>query len=267
MNLPNALKIAVIGNGAIAKVVTRHCEASEGRLTIIGALVLPEDGQSVGRHSTVHDLDALLAMTPDLIVECASQVAVKAYGSAILRSGSDFMIISVGALANSELMDQLNTAAREGSARILVPSGALAGLDGVSAAAIDRLDSVTLTTRKPPNAWAGAPGAAHVDLKAVTEPTTIFSGSAGEATQAFPKNANVAAALALSGLGMDATTVTLIADPGVTRNSHHVEARGAFGHISVTIDAEPSPENPKTSHLAALSIVRMLDRLTGTIGS
>ena len=176
------------------------------------------------------------------------------------------MIISVGALAESGLADQLNTASVQGSARILIPTGALAGLDGLSAAASDSLDSVELVTRKPPGAWAGATGAAHLDLKVVQQPTTLFTGTARQAAQAFPKNANVAAALALAGVGMDATKVTLIADPGVTRNSHQVEASGAFGYLSVTVDAEPSPDNPKTSHLAALSIVRMLDRITGAFG-
>ena len=265
MTSQQPLKIGLIGNGAIAKIVTRHCEGAPQSLEVVGALVLPEDGESVGRHDTVLDLDALLNMGPNLIVECASQSAVSQYGPAILRASRDLMVVSVGAMADPKVVDQLEKAARQTGARILFPSGALAGLDGISAAACDRLDSVSLVTRKPPDSWSGAPGAADLDLSAIEQPTTIFSGSARQAAQAFPKNANVAAAVGLAGVGLDATTVTLIADPDAQQNSHHLEAKGAFGHLSVTVNAEPSVDNPKTSHLAALSIVRMLDRMTGTV--
>ncbi len=259
------LKIALIGNGAIAKVLARHCQASPERFQIVTGLVLPEDRLSVGHHPTVLSLDELFEACPNLVVECASQNAVQTYAPAILERGIDMMIISVGALAETQLVSQLEQGTAKSGARILLPSGALAGLDGVAAASLEQMDSVTLTTRKPPIAWSGAPGVADIDLDAIKDATVIFEGSARQATLAFPKNANVAAALALAGLGMDATGVTLIADPTVSRNRHHVEALGDFGRLDVTIDAEPSPDNPKTSHLAALSIVKMLDRLTDQI--
>ena len=234
-------------------------------MLITGALVLPEDGASVGPHSTVQDLDALLVPKPDLVVECASQSAVQDHGPAILQAGMDLMVISVGAFADPVLAGNLEKAAKQGQCRVIVPSGALAGLDAIGAASLDDLESVTLSTRKPPIAWDGAPGVAGIDLSAVDKPTVIFSGSARDAARAFPKNANVAAALALAGIGLDATQVTLVADPDAKRNSHHVEAAGAFGRLSVTVEAVPSPDNPKTSYLAALSIIKTLDRLTDPV--
>ena len=256
------MDIGLIGNGAIARVVTRHCENNSGRLKIAGALVLPEDGDSVGNHPTFVELDAFLNLELDLVVECASQNAVLSHGPEVLGAGIDLMVISVGAFADPALADGLANAVQASGARVIIPAGALAGLDAIAAASSDALDSVTLLTRKPPSAWAGAPGVADLDLAAVQDAMVIFSGSARAAAQAFPKNANVAAALALAGIGMDATQVTLVADPEATRNSHHVEAHGAFGRLTVEVEAEPSPDNPKTSHLAALSIIRMLDRLT-----
>lgn len=259
------MKLGLIGNGAIARVVTRHCESSDGRLEIAGALVLPEDGPSVGQHLTFTNLKDLLALEPELIIESAGQGAVTAFGAAVLAAGIDLMVISVGALADDGIRTNLERAARENSTKLIIPTGALAGLDALSAARIDGLDSVRLKTRKPPQSWSGAPGVKDIDLSRISEQTDIFVGSARNAALSFPKNANVAAAVALAGIGFDRTEVVLIADPGVTRNVHLLEASGAFGQLTAEIQAEPSPDNPKTSHLAALSIIRQLDRLTETL--
>ena len=260
------LKVGLIGNGAIARVVSRHCEAKPDRFEITTALVLPEDGNSVGRHGVTLRISEMLASSPDVVVEAASQAAVEMYGKAILEHGIDLVVSSIGALAKTDLLSQLDQAASESGARVILPSGALAGLDGLSSAALDDIRSVALTTRKPPMAWSGAPGVEGIDLKSIQRPEIIFEGTAREATLAFPKNANVAAALAFSAVGMDLTKVTLIADPGASRNSHHIVAECAFGNIETSVESESSPDNPKTSRLAALSITRVLDRLTENIG-
>lgn len=259
------MKIGLIGNGAIARIVTRYCEASNGRFEIVGALVLPDDGESVGAHQTFTEFETLAVLEPDLIIECAGQQAVRDYGASSLLSGSHFMVISVGALADDNLRYSLEQAAQELGMKIIIPSGALAGLDALSAARTDGIDHVVLRSRKPPQSWAGAPGIVGIDLDSIAEATDIFEGSAREAALAFPKNANVAAAVALAGIGFDDTRIVLTADPGVSRNVHHLEAEGAFGRLDAEIQAKPSPNNPKTSHLAALSIVRQLERLTETL--
>ena len=259
------MKIALIGNGVIARAVTVHCEASSGRLTIVGALVLTDDGDSVGKHPTVHELPDLLALGPELVVECAGHGAVAQHGTAVLTSGRDLMVISVGVLADKTLHATLEAAGEANGTKVIIPAGALAGLDAISAAKSDGLTRVSLETRKPPQSWSGAPGVAGIDLSAISDATVIFNGTAAEAARGFPKNANVAAALALAGIGLEATQVQLIADPGVSRNIHRIEAEGRFGRLTVEVEAEHSPDNPKTSHLAALSIVRQLDRLTDVI--
>ncbi|MDG2243932.1 MAG: aspartate dehydrogenase [Rhodospirillaceae bacterium] len=259
------MKIGLIGNGAIASVVTDHCEGTNGRIEIVGATVLASDGPSVGGHPTFKNLGNLLALGPDMIVECAGQKAVSEYGPEILKAGIGLMVISVGALADADLLKTLDAQARTTGAKVIIPAGALAGLDAITAARIDGLERITLRTRKLPMAWSGAPGVDGVDLEAIAAPTVIFRGSAGDAARAFPKNANVAAAVAIAGIGMENTQVELIADPGVRRNIHHIAAEGVFGRLEIDVQAEPSPDNPKTSHLAALSIIRQLDKLTENI--
>lgn len=259
------MKLALIGNGAIAKLVTGFCAARPDRYRITGALGLPQDTLSVGAHPIVRSLDALLATEPHLVVECAGHGAVQAHGPAILAAGLDLVIVSTGSLADAALFDALQAAAKKGKARIKLPAGALPGVDALAAGRLAGLTRVELKSSKPPLAWAGTPAETSHDLKSIVTATPIFSGTARAAALAFPKNANVAATAALAGVGFEATRVTLIADPGVTQNVHRLEADGAFGSLRLEIQANPSPDNPKTSHMAALSIMRLLDNETAAI--
>ena len=145
--------------------------------------------------------------------------------------------------------------ARESNIRLMVPSGALCGLDGIRAAMEAGLHSVTLTTRKPPKGLAGAPYLVENDIQCegLTEPKVIFEGNALEAVKAFPRNVNVAATLSFAGIGPYETEVQIIADPAATSNSHKVVAEGAFGRLEARTENMPSPRNPKSSYLASLS--------------
>jgi aspartate dehydrogenase len=219
---------------------------------------------SVGTHPIVRALPELLAAMPDLVVECAGHGAVKAHGARILETGLDLVIVSTGSLADEALLTGLAAAARS-KARIKLPAGALPGVDALAAGRLAGIDRVELKSSKPPLAWSGTPAEQAVDLKSVNTATVIFSGTAREAALAYPKNANVAATAALAGIGFEKTRVTLIADPAVTQNVHRLEADGAFGSLRLEIKANPSPDNPKTSHMAALSIMRLLDNETAGI--
>jgi aspartate dehydrogenase len=253
------VKIGLIGNGAIARLVTKFCAARQDRFTIVGALGLPEDKVSVGTHPVVQTWPELKALAPDLIVECAGHSAVKAYGAQVLDAGIDLVVVSTGSLADADLWRDLKAAAERSTAQLKLPAGALPGVDALSAGKLAGLTAVTLKSSKPPKAWSGTQAEKSHDLAAIKTPTVIFSGNAREAALAFPKNANVAATAALAGLGFEQTTITLVADPGVTQNVHHLEAEGAFGRLILEINANPSPDNPKTSHMAALSIMRVLE--------
>ena len=261
----NFVKIALIGNGSIAKLVAQFCATRESRLQVVAALALAGDNTSAGRHPVVHTLAELLAFAPDVVVECAGHSAVAAHAVAVLEAGFDLIIVSTGSLADAALWDSVRAAAERSTACVKLVAGALPGIDALSAAKLAGLTKVALRSTKPPQAWKGTPAEKTHNLDAITTPTMIFSGNARQAALTFPKNANVAATAALAGLGFEATTVELVADPGVTQNVHRLEAEGAFGSMTLQINANPSPDNPKTSHIAALAIMRLLENEAASI--
>jgi aspartate dehydrogenase len=201
---------------------------------------------------------------PDLIVEAASQAAVRAYAVPLLEAGVDLMLMSVGALADPALLERVSTAAAQHGRRVHVPAGAVGGLDVLRAAGGDRIDDVSIVTSKPPRALAGAPffDTHPVDLAAITTRTIIYDGTAAEAVRLFPANVNVAAAVSLAGIGPARTRMQVVADPALDRNVHEVTARGAFGEMRIMLANVPSPDNPKTSFLACLSGLATLRRLS-----
>lgn len=253
------MKIALIGNGAIAKLISQFCASRAGVYDIVGGLGLPSDTISVGAYALVRNLPELLGFKPDLVVECAGHGAVKAHGAAVLNAGFNLVIVSTGSLADQVLWDEIRSAAERSAAQLKLPAGALPGVDALAAGKLAGIDRVELRSSKPPHAWTGTPAEKSHDLASIQSPTVIFSGNAREAALAFPKNANVAATAALAGIGFERTRVSLVADPGVTQNVHRLEADGAFGSLRLEIQANPSPDNPKTSHMAALSIMRLLE--------
>jgi len=167
-------------------------------------------------------------------------------------------MVSTGALSDSVLLAELDAAARHGQTQLHLLSGALGGIDALSAARAAGLDAVVYTGRKPPKAWIGTPAEQQVALARLSAPQTFFSGSAREACRLYPKNANVAATIALAGLGLDQTEVRLVADPTIACNSHAFEASGVFGQMQVHLQVRPLTDNPKTSALTVWSAVRFL---------
>jgi aspartate dehydrogenase len=262
--------VGLIGCGGIAQDVIAALRESPGNgVTIVGVLARPGRGDEARRRlgaiDVVETLDALMARKPAIIAEVAGQPAVVEHGTNVLRGGINLLIISVGALADTALLAQLKAAASEGGARILLPAGAIGGIDAIAAMRVAGLSSVRYRSRKPPAAWRGSPAEKVADLGALNARTVLYRGTAGEAALLYPQNANVAAAVALAGLGFDATEVELVADPAAPGNVHEIEAEGAAGRFAIQLQGKPSRSNPKTSALAAMSVARALLNANATI--
>ncbi|MFQ6081655.1 MAG: aspartate dehydrogenase [Candidatus Bathyarchaeia archaeon] len=200
----------------------------------------------------------------DLVIEAASQEAVRQYALRTLQAGKDLMIMSVGALVDTRLTEKIRSLIKGGKRRVYLPSGAIAGLDGLKAATIGRIDEVTLRTRKPPRGLSDAPYIKEkkIDLNSISEMKTIYEGSAEEACKLFPKNVNVAAALSLAGVGPKKTKVQIVVDPTIQKNIHEIDVKGEFGELTVRTQNVVSPINPKTSALAVLSAIATLKKIT-----
>jgi len=202
-----------------------------------------------------------------LVIEAASQSAVRQYSLAILRSGKDLMVMSVGALADDRLLRKMRAAAARNGRRIYIPSGAILGIDGVKASGLGEIREVVLTTRKPPATFAYSDYIKErgIDLKGLKRPRTIFDGPARKAVKAFPASVNVAATLSLAGVGFDRTRVRVVADPAIKRNIHEIRVKGKFGELVTEARNVPFPETRRTSYMAALSAIRALRNLNETI--
>lgn len=203
----------------------------------------------------------------DLVIESASQNAVRLIVPQALEAGRNVMVLSIGALADKELRERLFRLAKQNNCKLYFPSGAVAGIDGINSASAAEIYSVSLTTRKPPLGFAGAPHvkALGIQLENIEKETLLFEGPASEAVKAFPANVNVAATISLAGIGFERTKVRVIADPALSRNVHEITVEGEFGKFFTKVENLPSPENPKTSYLAALSAISTLKKILNPI--
>lgn len=211
------------------------------------------------------DGEAFLAARPDLVVEAAGHEAAATHGPAVLGAGIDLVLVSVGALTDDALHERLVAAARDGGARLILPAGAIGGIDIVAALAPAGDMVLRYFGAKPPAAWAGTPAAGLADLGGLDEPVEIFRGTAREAAIAFPRNANVAATLALAGGGLDATQVVLTADPAAQGNVHRYELTSPTASLSVEIANRPSAGNAKTSLTTVYSVLREIRNHLGPV--
>lgn len=197
------------------------------------------------------DVDSLLHSDVDLVIEAATIEAAREYALKVLESGKDLLLSSIGVMADAAFEESAREICEKQNVSISLPSGAIGGLDVLkSAKAVNGLETVSITTRKPPSAL---PAGASLEKEAV-----LFEGSAAEAIKQFPRNINVAIVLSLAGLGSEKTKVKIIADPDVLKNSHLIEASGSFGTLKLEVENDPMPNNPKTSYLAALSVLATL---------
>lgn len=261
--------LGVIGSGAIAapmlEAVARNMPKPMERLSLLtlpavadGARALVERcGPRISNHAEVFtDAGAFLSQRYDLVVECAGHAAVKAYGTKVLGSGTDLLVVSIGSLTDDTLRNALRDAAEASGARMILCSGAIGGIDLLSAARLSGIESITYTSRKAPRAWKGTPAEKLIDLDHVTAETVFYEGTARAAARDYPQNANSAATIAIASVGLDNVNVRLIADPAAPGNVHEFKLTSACADMEIRIVGKPSPDNPKTSMSTAYTVAR-----------
>jgi aspartate dehydrogenase len=262
------LRVGIAGLGAIGAPVVRRLDAEDLGVDVVAVsarepLAARARLGQLKREPTFVS-PAELAEYCDIVVECLPSSLFAEVAEPAIQRGRIFMPLSVGALLDRP--DLVERAKRSG-ARIIVPTGALLGLDAVRAAAEGTIHSARIVTRKPPSGLAGAPylDAQGINLEGLSEPLCVFNGSAREGAKAFPANVNVAAALSLAGIGPDRTELQLWADPTVERNTHRVEIEADAVRLAMTIEGVPSDENPRTGKLTPLSVIATIRALTATL--
>ncbi len=260
--------VGIIGFGAIAQYVADRISTDPG--LNLGAVVVREGRQRAVSEKLGDEVDVLSAIderqdSVNLIIDCAGHDGLRQHGVKALAAGIDLVTVSVGALADRVLYQSLLNTAKEAGSRLHLVTGAIGGLDALSAASVGGLDKVVYRGRKPPAGWIGSPADEILDLNGLSEEAVHFRGTARKAALGYPKNANVAAAVALAGAGFDRTEVELIADPSVKHNIHEIEVNGEFGHFHFRISGNALPDNPKSSALTAMSVVRKVLNLNSTV--
>ena len=258
-------RIGLLGCGAIGTQIALAIDSGKipAKLTHVYDISKERASSLVSKLNTKPEITqnaALLASSPvDLIVEAASQNAVRDNALTILQNRKDLMIMSVGALLDESIFDVILEGCKDFKKQVYLPSGAIAGLDAIKSVK-DELESLTLVTTKNPKSLKDAKffETSDINLDKIKESTTIFEGNAEDAVKLFPANINVAALLSLTGLGNKKTKVRIVADPNTDKNTHQIEANGKFGKISIKVENVPDQNNPKTSRLAILSAIECL---------
>lgn len=263
------LKVGIIGCGTIGGEIARACQAVlKNKVELSGICDLDTKkaavlSRSLNGNARVMKMKELIKRS-QLVVEAASASVSAKIAASCVAAKKDCLIMSVGGLIGKESIFKL---AEKRGVRILIPSGAISGIDGLKSAMAGRVDSVTLTTRKPPKGLAGAPYLKDnfIDVFAIDRETVIFEGSAAEAVKAFPQNVNVSAVLSLAGIGAKKTRVRIVTSPDYIANIHEIEITGESGSIRTRTENRPSKTNPKTSALAAYSAIATLKAAASSV--
>jgi aspartate dehydrogenase len=263
------MKLGIVGCGTIGREIALACRKKlSDKLELVAicdadARKASDLKESMGGSLRVLGLDGLIKAV-DIVVEAASAKISALVVEKCVNGNKDVLIMSVGGLLGKETL--LKKAALKG-VKVYIPSGAICGLDGLKSASAGKIDSVTLTTRKPPRGLAGAPYLIKrgIDVSKIKEETVVFQGSAEEAVKGFPQNVNVAAVLSLAGIGARKTRVRLVTSPAYTKNVHEIEIIGECGRIVTRTENVPSKTNPKTSALAFLSAIATLEGATTSV--
>src|SRR3954470_6934464 len=260
-------RVAIAGLGAVGRKVADALDRGVDGLTLAAVSAqTPEKHRNWLARLTAEPkflpIDKL-ADVADIVVECAPSTLVRSIVAPFVGCGKTAIVLSAGALLDNEDLIGL---AKQSGGQIVVPTGALIGLDAVTAAAVGKIHSVRMVTRKPVQGLAGAPYIVehNIDIERISEPLKIFEGTAREAAKGFPANLNVAVALSLAGIGPDRTTLEIWADPALERNIHRIEVDADSARFSMAIENIPS-ENPRTGRITALSVISCLRKMNAPL--
>ena len=264
--------VAIIGCGAIGSVLAKAIDNGTVNAKLLAIYDIIKDknyklaSELKHKPKIVKSIDEMINLKPDIIVEAASQQAVRDYAIKILKNGINLMIMSVGALLDKELLNKILEVTREKGVCIYIPSGAIAGLDAIEALKLVGINKIVLRTKKSPKALKGAEylRKKDIDLEKVGCEVLVFKGKASEAVKAFPANINVSATLTLaSNIEID---VEIVADPNINRNVHEIEVYSEASNIVIKVENIPTPGIPRTSYLATLSAICALKKICESTG-
>jgi aspartate dehydrogenase len=264
------MKVGIIGCGFIGGTLAKEIEFIDEitELYLYDHNLSSSEGLASGLNKATAMSDVkVLIDNVDLVIEAATQDAVREYSEQILNRSRDLMVMSVGALVDDSLWAKIKNLAVENNCKVFLPSGAICGIDGLKSASMAVIDEVTIETTKPPKGLEEVRYITKqgIDFSKLTSPLTVFDGPARDAVKHFPKNVNIAACVSLAGIGFDKTKIRIIVDPAATRNQHKLICRGRFGSFTCVINNMPSITNPKTSYLAALSAIGTLKKVVSGV--
>jgi len=262
-------RVGIIGYGSIGKEIiaaTSRNEIPNARIVALfdkESTVFNKVDYDTGELNLFSDFDEFynsdIYSNIDIIIECASKGAIKEYGKKIIDSKKDLIVLSVGAFSDEKYLIELQNLSNLNNTKILIPSGAIAGLDSIRSVK-KYLNTLTIVTTKNPKSLIGAPyfKSSKIRIDEILKETVLFEGNAVDAIELFPANVNVAVSVALAGIGLVKTQVKIVADPTLSVNKHEIVGEGTFGKIQIVVQNIPSPSNPRTSYLASLSAIECL---------
>jgi len=262
-------RVGIIGYGSIGKEIiaaTSRNEIPNARIVALfdkESTVFNKVDYDNGELNLFSDFDEFynsdIYSNIDIIMECASKGAIKEYGKKIIDSKKDLIVLSVGAFSDEKYLIELQNLSNLNNTKILIPTGAIAGLDSIRSVK-KYLNTLTIVTTKNPKSLIGAPyfKTSKIRIDEILKETVLFEGNAVDAIELFPANVNVAVSVALAGIGLVKTQVKIVADPTLSVNKHEIVGEGTFGKIQIVVQNIPSPSNPRTSYLASLSAIECL---------
>jgi aspartate dehydrogenase len=263
------MKLTIIGCGSIGSTLARFLETMDevdmvhiydNKKEAVDKLM--QECQKVRYATNLEDAFE----KSDLVVETASQSAVHEHIPKALEMGKNVLVMSVGAFVEDDFKEKCRILAKQKGCKVYIPSGAVCGIEGICAAAVSEIDEVIIMSYKPTEAFRDVKylKTKGIDIDTIKRPKVIFSGHAKDAVKHFPKNINVAATLSLAGIGLERTVVKIVIDPKATLNTHRIIAKGKFGEIECWSRNAPFPDNPRTSYLAALSLISAVKKIAGS---